>query len=425
MQRTSAGGSARGFCSMPCIAPSASASRAWSSSRRRPRPTIGRRSSASTLCPRRERRTGQPASSRRSTAAGRISDAGATLLSRPAVIRQLLALTAGLALPLAWFAVHAGGWAASPPEQAFAAGAGILGAAFLLSWASEAAQLDIPQALALLFLALVAVLPEYAVDVYFAWRAGTDPAYTAFATANMTGGNRLLLGVGWAVPVLAVWLRTGRREIVLPRDQAVEVNYLALAALPPAGRRGAVMALFAVAAATIFTAAEPFAEGLIATGRHFGIEEFLLVQWLAPLASEAPEFVVAVLFALKGAAAAGIGTMVSSKVNQWTLLVGALPAAYALSHGSLHPMILDARQREEIFLTSAQSVFGLCVIANFRFAVGEALALFVLFAAQLVFTSPAARWLYAGGYLGLAAGMLIASRDTRRGVLHLLPGTGK
>ncbi len=391
------------------------------------------------------------------------------------MIRQLLALTAGLALPLAWFAVHAGGWAASPPEQAFAAGAGILGAAFLLSWASEAAQLDIPQALALLFLALVAVLPEYAVDVYFAWRAGTDPAYTAFATANMTGGNRLLLGVGWAVPVLAVWLRTGRREIVLPRDQAVEVNYLALAtlysfvipvkgtlsivdtavllaiflgyaraasrahhtepdlegpaaalaALPPAGRRGAVMALFAVAAATIFTAAEPFAEGLIATGRHFGIEEFLLVQWLAPLASEAPEFVVAVLFALKGAAAAGIGTMVSSKVNQWTLLVGALPAAYALSHGSLHPMILDARQREEIFLTSAQSVFGLCVIANFRFAVGEALALLVLFAAQLVFTSPAARWLYAGGYLGLAAGMLIASRDTRRGVLHLLPGTGE
>ena len=390
------------------------------------------------------------------------------------MIRQLLALTAGLALPLAWFAVHAGGWAASPPEQAFAAGAGILGAAFLLSWASEAAQLDIPQALALLFLALVAVLPEYAVDVYFAWRAGTDPAYTAFATANMTGGNRLLLGVGWAVPVLAVWLRTGRREIVLPRDQAVEVNYLALAtlysfvipvkgtlsivdtavllaiflgyaraasrahhtepdlegpaaalaALPPAGRRGAVMALFAVAAATIFTAAEPFAEGLIATGRHFGIEEFLLVQWLAPLASEAPEFVVAVLVALKGAAAAGIGTMVSSKVNQWTLLVGALPAAYALSHGSLHPMILDARQREEIFLTSAQSVFGLCVIANFRFAVGEALALLVLFAAQLVFTSPAARWLYAGGSLGLAAGMLIASRATRRGVLHLLPGTG-
>ncbi|HLK12091.1 MAG TPA: sodium:calcium antiporter [Candidatus Binatia bacterium] len=390
------------------------------------------------------------------------------------MIRRLLAIAAALVLPLTWFVIHFRGLIESPQWVALSAGAGILGAAFLLSWASEVAQLDVPQALALLFLALVAVLPEYAVDVYFAWRAGRDPTYTAFATANMTGGNRLLLGVGWAVPVLAAWARSGRREVVLPREQAIEINYLALAtlysfviplkgtlsitdtailfgifllyvraasrshhaepdiegpaaavaALPVTARRLAVAALFAVAAAAIFTAAEPFAEGLIATGRRFGIEEFLLVQWLAPLASESPEFVVAVLFAVKGAAAAGIGTMVSSKVNQWTLLVGALPAAYALSHGSLHPMILDARQREEIFLTSAQSVFGLFVIANFRFGVSEALTLLVLFAVQLAFTSPAARWLYAAGYLALAAGMLLSSRDTRRGVLHLLPGTG-
>jgi hypothetical protein len=58
------------------------------------------------------------------------------------------------------------------------------------SWASELAQLDMPQALALAFLALVAVLPEYAVDMYFAWMAGKDPQYTAYATANMTGANR-------------------------------------------------------------------------------------------------------------------------------------------------------------------------------------------------------------------------------------------
>src|SRR5262249_24917277 len=101
--------------------------------------------------------------------------------------------------------------------------------AFLLSWASEVSQLDVPRAFALALLALIAVLPEYAVDVYFAWRAGQDPTYTAFATANMTGGNRLLLGVGWAVPVLAVWLRFGRREVELPRGQSVEVSYLALA----------------------------------------------------------------------------------------------------------------------------------------------------------------------------------------------------
>ena len=45
-------------------------------------------------------------------------------------------------------------------------------------------------------------------------------------------------------------------------------------------------------------AAEPFAEGLVQTGETLGIDEFLLVQWLAPLASEAPEFLVAALLTL-------------------------------------------------------------------------------------------------------------------------------
>ena len=376
-----------------------------------------------------------------------------------------------LALPALWFVVHFAQLTHDPVTIALVSGAGIFGAAFLLSWTSEVAQLDIPQALALAFLALVAVQPEYAVDVYFAWRAGQDPSYTAFATANMTGGNRLLLGVGWAAPVLVVWARFGRRQVTLPRDQAVEVNYLALATLysfviplkgtlslvdtaillaifvayvraagrahhvepeiegpaealvhlGPVGRRLAALLLTLIAGAAILTAAEPFAESLIKVGRQFGIEEFLLVQWLAPLASESPEFIVAILFALKGAAAAGIGTMVSSKVNQWTLLVGALPAAFALSHGSLTSMVLDMRQREEIFLTSAQSVLGLVAIANFQFSVVEAALLFVLFAAQLVFTSQEARWFYAIGYLVLAAGIVIWSRDVRQSVRGLLP----
>jgi cation:H+ antiporter len=375
-----------------------------------------------------------------------------------------------LVLPMAWFVVHFAGLIGSHHGTALAAGLGIFGAAFLLSWSCEVAQLDVPRALALAGLALIAVLPEYAVDVYFAWRAGTDPTYTAYATANMTGGNRLLLGVGWAAPVLAVWARFRQREVLLAKEQAVEVSYLALATaysfviplkgtlslvdtlilfgifvayiraarrtphhepelegpaeaiagLGPRRRRLVAILLGLVAGAAILTAAEPFAEGLVATGREFHIDEFLLVQWLAPLASESPEFVVALVFALKGAAAAAMGTMISSKVNQWTLLVGALPLAYALSSEGLQPMQLDARQREEVFLTSAQSVFGLVVIANYRIGVGEALMLFVLFALQLVFTSPESRWFYAIAYLLLAAGMIAFRRDTRRAVVDLV-----
>ena len=387
------------------------------------------------------------------------------------MIRSVLWLAGALALPAAWFAVHFSGAAGGPGEIALASGAAIFGAGFLLSWAAEVAQLDVPRALALAVLALIAVAPEYAVDVYFAWRAGQDPAYTAYATANMTGGNRLLIGVGWAASVLTIWLRHGGRGISLPREQAVEVNYLALATaysflIPlkgtlsildtvvlfavfiaymlaagrshheePAlegpseliaragkvGRRTATLAILALAGGAIYTAAAPFAESLLAVGRKFHIEEFLLVQWLAPLVSESPEFIVAVLFALRGAAAASIGTLTSSTVNQWTLLVGALPAAFALSHGGLAPMVLDQRQREEMLLTSAQSIFALVVISNFRFTRGEALVLFSLFVPQLFLTSPLARWTHALLYLLLAAGIVCFSQTARAGLRDLLP----
>jgi len=145
------------------------------------------------------------------------------------MIANLLWVVGALVLPTVWFVAHLRGLVHDPVWTAVLSGAGIFGAAFLLSWATEVAQLDIPRALAISILALIAVFPEYAVDVYFAWRAGRDPTYTAYATANMTGSNRLLIGVGWAVPVLAYAVRFRKRKIVLPREQAVEVNYLALA----------------------------------------------------------------------------------------------------------------------------------------------------------------------------------------------------
>ena len=119
----------------------------------------------------------------------------------------ILWLIGALALPTLWLVAHFGALVETHIAVACVAGAAIFGAAFLLSWATEVAQLDVPRALALSALALVAVFPEYAVDVYFAWQAGKNPTYTAYATANMTGANRLLIGVGWAVPVFAFWLR--------------------------------------------------------------------------------------------------------------------------------------------------------------------------------------------------------------------------
>jgi cation:H+ antiporter len=387
-------------------------------------------------------------------------------------MRNLLYIVGALLLGLQWIvvrALHLGG--GDPLVESVGAGIAIFGAAFVLSWAAEAVQTDIPRALAMAFLALIAVLPEYAVDMYFAWQAPHREGYTAFATANMTGGNRLLIGGGWATVVATAWLRTRARAFALERSQSIEVFFLLIATLysfvipwkqtislwdsmilvglfvaymvmagraqheepelegpavligtlPKWQRRAAVAFLFAFAALAILLAAEPFAEGLVATGRQYGVEEFLLVQWLAPLASESPEFLVCILFAWRGKSSAGISALVSSAVNQWTLLIGMLPIVYSVSAGSPLAMPLDERQIEEMLLTTAQSIYAVMVIADLRFSVREAAILFVLFACQLLLTEAAARYTLSGIYLVMTFAVLVWGGAEKRRALRELP----
>ena len=108
-----------------------------------------------------------------------------------------------------------------PAFVALITGAAILGASFLLLWACETAQKDISQALALAVVALIAVLPEYAVDMYFTWQAGQNPQgdYAHYAIANMTGANRLIIGIAWAMIVGIFWLKT-KRPVELESGEA-------------------------------------------------------------------------------------------------------------------------------------------------------------------------------------------------------------
>src|SRR5712691_13088607 len=94
-------------------------------------------------------------------------------------------------------------------------GLAIVGAAFAMSWGAEAAEHDIPRALALTAVALLAVFPEYAVDIVFAYKAGQDPSFAPYAVANMTGSNRLLLGLGWPAVAVLAWLKSGQRVLQL------------------------------------------------------------------------------------------------------------------------------------------------------------------------------------------------------------------
>lgn len=346
----------------------------------------------------------------------------------------LLVAVPGLALRFSGPAAH-------PALSAALFAAALLAAGFILSWSAEAGERRIGQALVVALLALVTVLPEYAVDIYFAFQAGRSPGshYTEFAAANMTGANRLLVGVAWPLIVLVNRWISGAKDIELGGSTRWEMLFLgaasayafvillkgridlwdcaALVAVFAAylwrasrarkgtevedsgeeeegGPSGALLALasraqaitmgamIAAAGAIVFAMAKPFAEAMVATRTALGVNQFLLIQWVAPLASEAPTVTLAVLLVLAGNARSSLGMMLSDKINQWTLLA-MLPLAVSLGAGSISSLALDPRQHEEFFLTAAQSLFALSLLLGMRLGQWQAVALISLFGLQV------------------------------------------
>lgn len=342
------------------------------------------------------------------------------------------------------------------PLAAAVYGAAVVGAAFILSWAAEAAQVDINAGLALALLAFLAILPEYAVDFVFALKCGAavggegggTPEVCSLALANMTGANRVLVGVGWPLVVLvatfAVWSArrkdkerteshsTRSGDVRLAPTMSIEIAFLGVATLysltlplrtsltlldslvfvglfaaygwrlskvepeepdllgvsewvgtkDAKPRRSSYITMFAAAAVVILLSAEHFAEGLVETGESLGVSTFLLVQWVAPLASESPELIVACLYAWRLKAHDSLGTLLSSKVNQWTLLVGGLPVVFAVSAVSTRGLPIDLEQRYELLITAAQSLFAVALLIDRRLTFRGATALLSLFLFQ-------------------------------------------
>ena len=409
--------------------------------------------------------------------------------------RRWTALAAAVALTMPGIVLRVSGADVHELVAAALFGLAVVGAAFMLAWAAEVIQLDVSAGLALALLALIAVLPEYAVDFVFTWKAGEDPEqYAPLALANMTGGNQLLIGVGWPLVVLlAAWRlrRLAQGEVAQPagtpsaavsdvltggdwhdveleRSNSIEIAFLTLASLygitlpfrssitlidaailvsiyvaylartaqlpasephlvgpaltigqlPERQRRMLTGAMFVFAALVILLCAEPFAESLVHTGEELGISTFLLVKWVAPLASEAPELLVAGLFAWRLRTSDALGALISSKVNQWTLLVGTLPIVYAISSASLNGLPLGGQQQEELFVTAAQSILAVAILASLSISVGEALVLLGLFVSQFVLSLAApvslrSEFRIGIGIVYLALAAVVLLRDRR------------
>ena len=90
--------------------------------------------------------------------------------------------------------------------------------------------------------------------------------------------------------------------------------------------------------------------------------------------------------------------MVSSNINQWTMLTAMLPIVYSVSLGTIAPIAFDPRQQAELWLTLGQAFIGVIFLINMELMWWEAVTLAVLFV--IPFTHSAAAgfvtWIYFG-----------------------------
>ncbi len=329
-----------------------------------------------------------------------------------------------------------------PPTTALWATPAILLAAMLIAWAAESAQFFVAQGAALAILAWLQTLPEFAVEFVFAWRQQVP-----LLLANLTGALRLLVGLGWPMIyfVAAYFYRRNHRrplrEIRLADEHAVEVvgllvplvyvvfiwakasldlidaavlilMYVAyifvLSKMPPqeaekideleripraivrarpARRNAWIIGLFIGGGLLIYYMAEPFSASLLAIATAVGVPSFVFVQWGAPLVSEFPEKVSAFYWAKTvDRAPMALMNMVSSNINQWTLLAAMLPIVYSISRGSASSIPFDDQQKLEILMTLGQSLVGMLFLINMKLTWWEATSLFALWFVQFAFS---------------------------------------
>lgn len=334
---------------------------------------------------------------------------------------------------------------ADPIQSLIYFGLAIVAAAFILGWIGEAAELDLSGGLAVSILALVAILPEYVVSIYFSWAAGKDPKMIEYATANLTGANRIVQGFGWPIVALIAYFsiraikarKAGTEKsfgITLEKDTRSDIGFLIfgsivmlivpltsamhllvgillvviycvylwrvsgssreepelegtaayVGALPTWVRRAFILLMLAFSAVVIFLSAHPFGDSLIEAGKTLGIDEYILVQWLAPIASEAPEFTLAFLFAARGKEAAALAILISSKLNQWTLLAGSMPIAYVIGGGADAALPVDGRGAAELWLTTAQTLLGVAILLSLRWGLASSLLMLGLFLVSVI-----------------------------------------
>jgi len=232
--------------------------------------------------------------------------------------------------------------------------------------------------------------PEHAIEVM-----GLVPPLLYFALVlwrQRLGWIDAAVLVALYVAYLWVLMRNPPREVEAIADAPLVSRWAH--GQPGWRQKAAIGGLFGVGGALLYVTAHPFLNSMIALAAVVGISQFFLVQWVAPFLSEFPEFVSTFSWARRVTRAPmALMNIVSSNINQWTILAAMIPIVYGFSHLHHHGVWadfpLDIAQRNELALTLLQTVLGVLLLANMEFDWIDATALFVLWAVQ--FTLPQLR----------------------------------
>jgi cation:H+ antiporter len=228
---------------------------------------------------------------------------------------------------------------------------------------------------------------DISTEITFLLAATLFAFFVPFSAATLAGGGTMG-GIGVVDTVVLVGLYALYIGIIIRGDVDSHEEQVGVPAYFQAYRKprriATVLLLFAFSGLLILTAVEPFAHGLEELGQQAGIPPFFMIQWVAPLASESPELIVVAYLVNKARSTAGFNALISSKLNQWTLLIGTLAVVYSIAAGRIAPLPFDQKQVAEIWITAAQSFFAIAILTNFEISIREAVALFGLFITQVV-----------------------------------------
>ncbi len=334
---------------------------------------------------------------------------------------------------------------------------------------------------ALLALIGVIAIPDLVGGAALAWQ-GADQDFARYRSdilAGSTGAVRTIVGLLWPLFIAFVWATNPKTTVALHKSDGSTLWFVLLTALymfsiylksclsildavilllllaafvwslsrqrpnvrstsvtgTTASPNLAISAvLVALAVGAIAASSYWFVTNLAEIVHSLGLNSVKTVQWLFSLGSKTPILIIVWMMVRRGWSDQVKTGLLSGHFVLLAVTLAAIPLVYLVRStalGEAESLPLDDRQRTELLLAAAQSVFLVVLLARMVATLRTAIMLFGLFLLQLVLSAvqpggqvTLTQTLLAGGYIGGSLLIMLADRARLQVMLDALPTQG-